>query len=139
MTIAAHHFPRGKDHCTFCGVTREQVFVSGTKCKEVLWPNPMPERRGSAMKSINTFAEHADRSRSWVYQQIRAGNLEAVRIGRRFVITAEAERRFYQKVNSGQLADGGAVVNFAGEPARLYLRNGSDPAWAYVSPLVKGQ
>ena len=56
------------------------------------------------MKSINTFAQHADRSRRWVYQQISAGNLEAVRVGKRYVITAEAERAFYAKVAAGQLA-----------------------------------
>jgi hypothetical protein len=66
-------------------------------------PTTAPER-GVAMKSINRFAEHADRSRSWVYQMIRAGNLEAVRVGKRYVITAEAERAFYAKVAAGQLA-----------------------------------
>jgi hypothetical protein len=60
--------------------------------------------RGVAMKSINTFARHADKSRRWVYTQIKAGHLEAVRVGKRFVITADAERRFYEKVAAGQLA-----------------------------------
>jgi hypothetical protein len=131
-----HNFPRGKDHCEFCAVSRKQAFVSRTECREVLWgaewpkvsgtytaspetpwqyvesSEPKPDapdarlrERGAAMKSINTFARHADRSRTWVYQQIRAGHLEAVRAGKRYVITAEAERRFYQKVNSGELAE----------------------------------
>ena len=64
---------------------------------------PAPER-GVAMKSNNTFARHADRSRRWVYSQIKAGHLEAVRLGKRYVITAEAERAFYAKVSAGQLA-----------------------------------
>jgi hypothetical protein len=63
------------------------------------------QARGAAMKSINTFARHADRSRTWVYQQIRRGNLKAVRVGKRYVIPADAERHFYEKVNSGELAE----------------------------------
>jgi hypothetical protein len=112
-----HSFPRGHDACRFCGVSRERAFVSRTECREVLWgwsepkpdardaPDARLQARGAAMKSINTFAKHADRSRTWVYQQIRAGHLEAVRAGKRYVITAEAEQRFYQKVNSGELAE----------------------------------
>jgi hypothetical protein len=42
-----HSFPRGHDACRFCGVSREQSFVSGTKCKEVLWGAEWPKASGT--------------------------------------------------------------------------------------------
>jgi hypothetical protein len=41
-----HSFPRGKDECQFCGVSREQAFVSRTECKEVLWGGTWPDVTG---------------------------------------------------------------------------------------------
>ena len=65
---------------------------------------PREKPRGSEAKSINRFAADYDLSRSWVYELIAANKLQAVRIGCRYRITAEAERDFKSALQRGQLA-----------------------------------
>jgi hypothetical protein len=59
------------------------------------------ERRA---KSINQFADDWDVSPSMVWKQIRLGRIEAVKVGNRTLITAEAEAKYSRNLPRARAA-----------------------------------
>jgi hypothetical protein len=49
-TPAEHSFPRGKDDCDVCGVSREEYFVAGIMCRR---PEPANVKRSSVAEISN--------------------------------------------------------------------------------------